>query len=104
MTNSWLNAMNKGPSTDYSWLAIAHDLHAYTVRTYTQFMIDQAKAKGYQFVPVGECLADPPQNWYRNPTTGQPVSGTPPQNPTTTTALPTASPTCMCPCACTATK
>lgn len=93
--------MNKGPATDYSWLAIAHDIHQYTVQTYTQFMIDQGKAKGYEFVTVGECLADPPENWYRWPSNGGSI-GTPPPSATITVSNPT--PTCMCPCACTAAK
>src|SRR5438105_2146146 len=55
-----------------SWIELSHDIMNQTVHGFTQFMIDQAKSKGYQLVTVGECLDDPVQNWYRDPTTGQP--------------------------------
>jgi hypothetical protein len=41
------------------------------VHGYAQYMIDQARAHGYQLVRLGECLGDPEANWYRNGTTGQ---------------------------------
>ncbi len=34
-------------------------------------MIETARTLGYDLVTVGDCLGDPPVNWYRNPTTGQ---------------------------------
>lgn len=52
------------------WIVGDHDIHPQTVRNLTQFIIDQGKARGYTFVTVGECLGDPAENWYRDPTTG----------------------------------
>lgn len=34
-------------------------------------MIDTARGLGYDLVTVGDCLGDPPANWYRDPVTGQ---------------------------------
>lgn len=58
-----------------SWIVLSHDIHALTANSLTPFMIDQARAKGYKFVTVGECLGDPQENWYRNPVTGNPIGG-----------------------------
>ncbi|KAK3374493.1 carbohydrate esterase family 4 protein [Lasiosphaeria ovina] len=48
-----------------AWLALAHDVHEFTVHHFTQFMVDTARALRYDLVTVGECLGDPPANWYR---------------------------------------
>jgi len=37
-------------------------------------MIDQARKLKYELVTLGDCLGDPPSNWYRDPVTGQPYS------------------------------
>ena len=52
-------------------IALAHDIHSTTVHDLTQFMIDKARRAGYDLVTVGECLGDPPGNWYRDAKTGQ---------------------------------
>ncbi|ERS97434.1 hypothetical protein HMPREF1624_05601 [Sporothrix schenckii ATCC 58251] len=81
-----------------SWISLEHDIYNTTVHVFAQYIIDQARKLGYQLVTVGECLADPPSNWYRNATTGQPahpVAGGVANNvgaggnPTTGTAAPT---------------
>lgn len=54
-------------------ITLAHDIHETTVHDLTQFMIDKAKLSGYELVTVGECLGDPPGNWYRDANTGEPV-------------------------------
>ena len=59
-----------------SWIAISHDIQDKTVHSFVQYMIDQARSLKYQLVTLGECLGDPPSNWYRDPNTGQPYSGT----------------------------
>jgi len=45
------------------------------VHGFVQYMIDQARRLNYQLVTLGDCLGDPPSNWYRDPTTGQPYNG-----------------------------
>lgn len=54
-------------------ITLAHDIHATTVHDLTQFMIDKARMAGYELVTVGECMGDPPSNWYRDAKTGKPV-------------------------------
>ena len=46
-------------------LELSHDVHEWTARVLVQSMIDQVKEKGLRAVPVGECLGDPKENWYR---------------------------------------
>ena len=66
------SAVNSGTSANTAWLALAHDIHDFTVHGFTQWMIDLAKSHGFKLVPVGECLGDPAANWYRDPVTGGP--------------------------------
>lgn len=54
-------------------ITLAHDIHATTVHDLTKFMIDKARQSGYELVTVGECLGDPPGNWYRDAKTGKPL-------------------------------
>ncbi|KAL1895599.1 hypothetical protein Sste5346_005068 [Sporothrix stenoceras] len=60
--------------TSSAWISLEHDIYNTTVHVFAQYIIDQARKLGYQLVTVGECLADPVSNWYRNVTTGQPAS------------------------------
>ncbi|KAL8415224.1 hypothetical protein RB594_006168 [Gaeumannomyces avenae] len=64
-----------------SFVALSHDIHERTSNELVPFMIEQAKAKGYQFVTMGDCLGDPAENWYRDPKSGQPFGGAKPPAP-----------------------
>lgn len=55
-------------------IALAHDIHAETVYSLAQFMVDTARDQGYELVTVGDCLGDPSSNWYRDASTGGSVS------------------------------
>lgn len=58
-----------GVSTDpenNEYITLAHDVHYQTVVNLTAFMVDVSRNRGYQLVTVGECLGDPPENWYRD--------------------------------------
>ncbi|KAK5659669.1 hypothetical protein OQA88_877 [Cercophora sp. LCS_1] len=66
------SALASSSSASTGWITLAHDIHAYTVKEFAQYMINLAKEKGYSLVTTGECLNDPPANWYRDPSTGQP--------------------------------
>ena len=79
---SFVAAVSQHSPADWSFIAVAHDIQERTVRGYVQFMIDQARKYKYELVTVGECLADPSNNWYRDPTAGGKQFGGPP--PTTT--------------------
>lgn len=49
-------------------------------------MIDTLRAAGYTTALYGECMNDPPANWYRNATTGQPYGGSIHSNAVNSTA------------------
>jgi peptidoglycan/xylan/chitin deacetylase (PgdA/CDA1 family) len=53
-------------SAHNSYIPLTHDIHYQTVINLTAFMIDTLFARGYKPVTVGECLDDPPANWYRD--------------------------------------
>ncbi|KAI4270823.1 MAG: hypothetical protein LQ337_006452 [Flavoplaca oasis] len=57
--------LGTGGGTDY--LAIQHDLVEQSVTNLTSYFFDLIKAKGWKGVTAGECLNDPPANWYRTP-------------------------------------
>ncbi|OJJ44113.1 hypothetical protein ASPZODRAFT_2113219 [Penicilliopsis zonata CBS 506.65] len=46
-------------------IVLAHDVHEQTVRTLVQNMLSEIYGRGMRVVPVGECLDDPPAEWYR---------------------------------------
>jgi peptidoglycan/xylan/chitin deacetylase (PgdA/CDA1 family) len=48
------------------WLVISHDIQEQTSYNLTQYMIETLLSQGYKPVTVGECLEDPPSNWYRS--------------------------------------
>lgn len=48
-----------------SFLVISHDIHEQTAHNLTSYMLDMLQAKGYRAVTMGECMGDPPANWYR---------------------------------------
>lgn len=47
-------------------LPLSHDIHFQTVYNLTEFMLQTIASTGYgRSVTVGDCLGDPPENWYR---------------------------------------
>ena len=57
-------------ATDNEYIALAHDIHYQTVVNLTSYMVQVSRDRGYKLVTVGECLGDPPENWYRNASAG----------------------------------
>ncbi|GAW22409.1 hypothetical protein ANO14919_119460 [Xylariales sp. No.14919] len=47
------------------FLQIEHDIHYQTVYNLTDYVLDSLFKSGYRSVTVGQCLGDPPENWYR---------------------------------------
>jgi len=47
------------------FISIAHDIHYQTVFNLTLHEITAGLNAGFRFVTLGECLNDPPSNWYR---------------------------------------
>ncbi|KAI0104125.1 carbohydrate esterase family 4 protein [Nemania sp. FL0031] len=48
-----------------SFLQIEHDIHYQTVYNLTDYILTSLFESGYRSVTVGQCLGDPPENWYR---------------------------------------
>lgn len=65
------SAISQGSPANRAYLALAHDIQEFTVKDFAQFMIDKARAAGYELVTAGECLGDAPSNWYRDSVTGE---------------------------------
>ncbi|TQV92463.1 hypothetical protein V2A60_007152 [Cordyceps javanica] len=83
-------ALSRDPSSN-SYITLAHDVHYQTVVTLASYMIELSLQRGYKLTTVGECLGDPPQNWYRrapdsprDPTSTRPTSGVTVTGTTTT--------------------
>ncbi|KAK5653478.1 hypothetical protein OQA88_8964 [Cercophora sp. LCS_1] len=57
------------------YISLEHDVHRTTVDVLAEHVLKTALGRGYKVTTVGECLGDPVGNWYRNATTGEPVSG-----------------------------
>ncbi|KAJ8132863.1 hypothetical protein O1611_g759 [Lasiodiplodia mahajangana] len=48
-----------------NFLQIEHDIHYQTVYNLTDYILTSLFESGYRSVTVGQCLGDPPENWYR---------------------------------------
>jgi hypothetical protein len=70
---NYINALSGGKPASSSFIVLAHDIHQQTVADLVPYMIAQLKALGYSTATMGECLNDPPENWYRDPASGQPI-------------------------------
>ncbi|KAK3385533.1 hypothetical protein B0H63DRAFT_510320 [Podospora didyma] len=69
--STYQTILSEHSAASSAWISLAHDVEDFTVHHFAQFMIDTARRLGYELVPVGTCLGDPPENWYRDPITGQ---------------------------------
>ncbi|KAK8092084.1 polysaccharide deacetylase [Apiospora hydei] len=107
----WDDAVEGSDPCQDSYLQIEHDIHYQTVYNLTDYILDSLFRSGYRSVTVGQCLGDPPENWYRagsgavpaydfttREPTGtwaclKPTSTTTRTTTTSTTTKPTATPT-----------
>lgn len=93
----WDEAVEGADPCRASYLQIEHDIHAQTVYNLTDHVLASLFRNGFRSVTVGECLGDPPENWYRAGSGTVPAYNFPPRAPTgtysclktTTTARPT---------------
>jgi len=70
------------------FLQIEHDIHQQVVYNLTDYILTSLFSNGYRAVTVGECLGDPPANWYRTGPPGSVIIGTQrPNNPTSRTSV-----------------
>ncbi|KAI0022011.1 carbohydrate-binding module family 18 [Xylariomycetidae sp. FL0641] len=61
----WDDAVDGSSPCQDSYLQIEHDIHYQTVYNLTEFILESLFDHGYRSVTVGQCLGDPPENWYR---------------------------------------
>ncbi|OLN83704.1 Chitin deacetylase-like protein 9 [Colletotrichum chlorophyti] len=66
----WDAAMVARSPCNGSYLHIEHDIHQQVATTWTNHMLDSVVKNGWRAVTVGECLGDPPENWYRGAVPG----------------------------------
>ncbi|KAI0550257.1 carbohydrate esterase family 4 protein [Xylaria curta] len=80
-----------------SYLQIEHDIHYQTVYNLTDYFLTSLFKSGYRSVTVGQCLGDPPENWYRAGSKAVPKYTFTPRAPTGTwsclSQTPTSAPT-----------
>jgi Polysaccharide deacetylase len=63
--SDYLASTAPNPAVD-NMLSLSHDTHYQSVYNLTAFMLQTIASYGYgTSVTVGECLGDPPANWYR---------------------------------------
>jgi peptidoglycan/xylan/chitin deacetylase (PgdA/CDA1 family) len=97
--DNFLNSLSKNAFGQGDWLVIGHDIHEQTAHNLTEYMLALTKMRSYRAVTLGECLGDPPSNWYRTAgggvTTSSAFTPAPPPPPSTSTpaAVPGAAPT-----------
>jgi hypothetical protein len=48
------------------FISLSHDILNQTVTDLVPYMISQINKFGYKTATIGECLGDPPVNWYRD--------------------------------------
>ncbi|KAJ4070880.1 hypothetical protein NW756_007031 [Fusarium oxysporum] len=61
----WDNTVEgRSPATN-KWLHIEHDPVYQTVYNLTEYMLRSIRRNNFTAVTVGQCLQDPPSNWYR---------------------------------------
>jgi peptidoglycan/xylan/chitin deacetylase (PgdA/CDA1 family) len=65
-----------GPQSGHR-VVLAHDIHEQTVSSLIPYMLEYLKTKGWKGVTLGECLAEPKENWYRPSDGSLPPSGCP---------------------------
>ncbi|KAI1213456.1 uncharacterized protein F4807DRAFT_266028 [Annulohypoxylon truncatum] len=61
----WDDAVDGSNPCEDSYLEIEHDIHYQTVYNLTDYILESLFSHGYRSVTVGQCLGDPPENWYR---------------------------------------
>jgi peptidoglycan/xylan/chitin deacetylase (PgdA/CDA1 family) len=69
--NGQFPGLSQSPHGSGSFITLSHDIFEETVEDLVPFMMKIVKEYGYTPVTVGECLEDPPENWYRDPVTGK---------------------------------
>ncbi|KAF9909849.1 chitin deacetylase, partial [Linnemannia zychae] len=53
-------------TTGKSFISLQHDAEPGTAQVFSKLAIEYVLSKGFNVMPVGECLGDPVENWYRD--------------------------------------
>jgi hypothetical protein len=58
--------MQKVTPSHGDYIVLNHDTHYQTTHNLTSFMLDYLRSMNFsKSVTVGQCMGDPPENWYR---------------------------------------
>ncbi|KAI5928687.1 carbohydrate-binding module family 18 [Camillea tinctor] len=85
----WDDAIDGSDPCKDSYLEIEHDIHYQTVYNLTDYILQSLFDHGYRSVTVGQCLGDPPENWYRAGSGSVPEYTFAVPDPTGTSSCPT---------------
>ncbi|RKK76181.1 hypothetical protein BFJ69_g7067 [Fusarium oxysporum] len=78
----WDNTVEgRSPATN-KWLHIQHDPVYQTVYNLTEYMLRSIRRNNFTAVTVGQCLQDPPSNWYRTVSSSPSPTSTSSSSPT----------------------
>ncbi|ENH71705.1 Bifunctional xylanase/deacetylase [Fusarium oxysporum f. sp. cubense race 1] len=78
----WDNTVEgRSPATN-KWLHIEHDPVYQTVYNLTEYMLRSIRRNNFTAVTVGQCLQDPPSNWYRTVSSSPSPTSTSSSSPT----------------------
>lgn len=73
--DNFVQQMERAKNLSINTIALNHDTHYQTAYNLTNYMLDYMKFLDYgTSVTVGECLGDPPENWYRSDGGAPPVA------------------------------
>ncbi|KAH8194847.1 hypothetical protein TruAng_010980 [Truncatella angustata] len=78
----WDENVDNSDACDANFLQIEHDIHWQTVYNLTDYFLESLFSYGFRSVTVGECLGDPPANWYRAGSSSVPAYTFPVKSPT----------------------
>ncbi|ETS83464.1 hypothetical protein PFICI_05340 [Pestalotiopsis fici W106-1] len=78
----WNEAVDNSDACDDNFLHIEHDIHWQSVYNLTDYFLASLFENNYRAVTVGECLGDPPENWYRAGSSSVPAYDFPSPTPT----------------------
>ncbi|KAH8651148.1 hypothetical protein BX600DRAFT_473154 [Xylariales sp. PMI_506] len=85
-------------SASNAYIELTHDTHEQTAYNLTAFMIETLLARGYNPVPIGTCLGDPVENWYRD-ASATISNDTSSSTGSTSSGIPTVTTSVACSCA-----
>jgi peptidoglycan/xylan/chitin deacetylase (PgdA/CDA1 family) len=62
----YVNAIAAATASTSQFITLAHDILNQTVTSLVPYMIQTIQKAGFKTATIGDCLGDPPVNWYRD--------------------------------------